>query len=558
MPTKPKAQITASKRAHRSTAAGTAQTKARPKLRRGSGAEQSGSDRDPDKSSSMATALTIMTRSLPLLDSLGQRHVAAVTRHKADASRQVPMRKMVRGKWLRAWDEIITFVQVPGLLRDEADLEAPRSGAPVIRLPAPHSAWSGHPFRTSLASRLVLPVVCALFPGQAFAQAIEPAPLTPIDLFLPENSQGVRVAPSLILQSTIEASIAHDTNIYNRELNPRADTIAVVRPTLHLGTDWSRHALEVEAGAEVQRYFETSSENSEQWNLKGKVRFDLGQRLTLNAGAGLARKVEPRGSVGDIFGTDRPVRLMEKYANFEIARTGGRLELIAGGSITKFSFAEASLNGAPIDLGFRDVVVRQAHVRTNFALSPRIGVFADLSGNQIDYSRDIGAPRNSNGFGVLGGIHYQISALVDVEAAVGLISQSFEDPLVPRTNGLNFALSASWTPTSRWKLVAGGHRTVDPSPALGVPAIVRSDLSLTAQYAVSDKILFEAGGAFVREDFRGFPRSDDQFLANVAVHYRLTDRLMASAKAGHRQRSSSVPGQSYDGWHLGLSLKATL
>jgi hypothetical protein len=506
----------------------------------------------------MATAPSIVTRSLPLWDSLGQYRVAAPARLKGQGSTEFGPDKRQRGQWLQVWDRIVTYGFALSLSPDPADLDQLVSKGTAISLPDRRGNRSKPAVQPSLVNRLILPVICTLFPGQAFAQVAEPAPLTPIDQFLPENSQGVRIAPTVVLKSSIDATIGYDTNVYNRELNPRSDTIVVVRPTLHLGTDWSRHAFELEGSAQVQRYFRTSSENSEQWNLKGLATFDLGQRLTLNAGAGLARKVEPRGSVGDIFGTDRPIRLMEKYAAFKIARTGGRLELIVDGTITKFTFADASLNGVPIDLGFRNVVVRQAHLRTNFALGPKFGVFAELSGNQIDYTRDIGTPRNSSGFGLLGGVHYQVSALVDVEAAVGLISQSFDDPLAPRTQGLNFSLTVNWTPTARWKLTASGHRTVEPSPALGVSAIVRSDFNLTGQYAVSDKVLIEAGGAYVNEDYRGFVRGDKHLQANAAVHYRVNDNLMASAKVGYRQRSSSAPGEDYNGWNFGLALRAAL
>lgn len=558
MPVLPKAQIRNNTSAQRITAPGTDQIRARPKLRRGPRAGESDSNRDPGNFSSMATAPNTVPRSLPLWDSLGQYRVAAPAWLKGQGSEEFGTDKRRRSQWSQVWDKVATYSFALCLTPDLTDLDQLVCTGTAIKLPDRRTSRAKPPHKPSLVNRLILPVACTLFPGQAFAQVAEPVPLTPVDQFLPENSQGVRIAPTLVLQSSVDATIEYDTNIYNSELNPRSDTIVVIRPALHLGTDWSRHAVELEGSAQIQRYFRTSSENSEQWNLKGLATFDFAHRLTLNAGAGLARKIEPRGSVGDIFGTDRPIRLMEKYATFKIARTGGRLELIVDGTITQFTFADTSLNGAPIDLGFRDVVLRQAHVRTNFALGPRIGVFGELSGNQIDYKRDIGTPRNSSGFGLLGGIHYQASALVDVEAAVGLISQSFDDPLVPRTQGLNFSLTVSWTPTSRWKLTAAGHRTVDPSPAIGVSAIFRSDFSLTAQYALSDKVLFEAGGAYIHENYRGFVRGDKQFLANFAVHYRLNDHLMASAKAGYRQRSSSVHGEGYNGWNFGLALRAAL
>jgi polysaccharide biosynthesis protein VpsM len=414
--------------------------------------------------------------------------------------------------------------------------------------------------RPALAPRTRLALACVgvLTSEMAHAQPAEVSAQTPIDLFLPETSAGVRIAPALVLKPGLDLTVEHDTNIYNRETNPRSDTIVIVRPTAHLGTDWSRHSLEIDGFVDVRRYFRTSSENSEQWGLKGQSTFDLGQRVTFNAGAGISRNIEARGSLGDSFNSDRPVSFTEKNANVQLSRTGGRLELIVGGSIVKYTFKDTTLGGLPIDLGYRDVVTRQAHVRSNFVVSPRMSFFVDLGGNQIDYMQSIGTPRNSSGYSTLLGGHYQVSALFDVEGAIGLIGQNYEDPAISRTSGINYAVTASWTPSPRWKLTAGGHRSVIPSPLPNVPAIIRSDFDLKAQYAVSSKVLLEFGGAYASEQYRGALRTDDHFLVNAAVFYRLSGNLLVSVNGGYRKQNSPVFGKAYDGFNIGMTLGTKL
>ncbi len=399
-------------------------------------------------------------------------------------------------------------------------------------------------------------MVCLLAPRLAFAQA--PDVVTPIDLFDAQSSPGIRVAPSLILQAGADATILYDSNVYNDELTKRDDTVGILQPSFKLGTDLPRHAFALLGSAEIRRYFNTTDEDSEQFEVKGQSLFDLGSRMTFSAEAAIAEKIEPRGTAGDLFNTDSPVRYTEKKVAAEFARSGGTLELILAGVLAKQTFDNSSKDGVPIDLGYRDAVIRQASVRTNYQLSPNIAVYAQLSGNQVDYSEQTALPRNSSGYALLGGLHYQITALVDLEGAVGYIHQNFDDPLTDAAKGINYQLKANWTPAPYWKLTAAGQRSVDPSPLSTVPAIIRSDFELTAQRAVSDRILVEATVAYVNEDYRTTTRVDKRYIASAAVLVRITERIGASVHAGYRKQDSADLGESYDGVSAGLTLSIQL
>ncbi|MFM5885580.1 MAG: outer membrane beta-barrel protein [Novosphingobium sp.] len=497
----------------------------------------------------MITALNITPKGLPPLGSPHQ-HRARDFRGVRSPDYAPGPRAMVRAGAIRlVWDEIAAI----GLLLRVAlaeDCDREKCVQQIIYLGGPRK----HGPRPLLVPRLALLAVCILAPRLAYAQAVEPKVITPVDLFLPEASPGVRIAPALVLKPGIDATVLHDTNIYNQATNARSDTLAIVRPGLQLATDWSRHQLKLDATADLRRYFRTPNENSEQWQIGGLASLDLANRTKFEVSAEIARRIELRGTAGDAFNTDRPVHFLEKRVAAQIARTGGRLELIGGGSLSRLNYGDASLNAVTIDLSGRDVVLRQAHVRANYRLGPKLGLFADLSGNQVDYVTNPGTSRNSSGYGVLAGLHYQVSALLDAEVAAGHIRQSFKDPLLRPVSGINYAVTLNWTPTPRWKITAAGHRSIEPGPLANVPAIVRSNFDLKVQRAVSDQVLIEFGSGFVRESYRGLARNDNRYFGQVAVSYRLSSRLLASVLGGYRKQNSTEPGRSYDGFSAGLTL----
>ena len=536
-------------------AKGIAKTRPRANPRPGLEWRSRAPNRKSGNGSFILIALSIMINDLLLLVRPSQtsgQFPRTTPRKNSDLAAQPAARKNSdRSLFSGAWSEFAT-VAVIIRLSFSKDPERNKKIEQVIYLGSSRNRRK----RLAIAQKIALFMACLLAPRLAAAE--EPVVETPIDLFDAQASPGVRVAPSLILQAGADATVLYDSNIYNDEVTKRDDTVGILKPSFKLATDLPRHGFALLGAAEIRRYFNTTDENSEQYELKGQGAFDLGSRVAFSTEALIADRIEPRGTAGDLFNTDRPVRYSEKKIAAELARTGGILELVLDGAIAKLTFDDPTKDGVPIDLGYRDAVVRQASIRTNYKVSPKVAVYGQLSGNQVDYSEQTAIPRNSSGYAVLGGLHYQVTALIDLEGAVGYIHQNFDNPLTDAAKGFNYQLKASWTPAPEWKFTAAGHRSVDPSPLSTVPAIIRSDFELTAQRAVSDRILLEASVAYVDEEYRTTTRIDKRYLADAAVYVRITERIGASVHAGYRKQDSADLGQSYDGASAGVTLSVKL
>jgi hypothetical protein len=271
----------------------------------------------------------------------------------------------------------------------------------------------------------------------------------------------VRIAPSLILEPEASARIAYDSNIYNVEVAKRDDGFMIVEPRLSLRSDFARHGFELRGGAQIRRYFNITGENSEQYDVAARGVLELGGRIDVEPEIGFVRSVEQRGTAGDLFTTDSPVIFEAKHAALRISRSGGILGLSARGSIRELDYENASRNGAPVDLSTRNVTMLRGQIRADVRLNDRIGAFARIDGNKIEYARQTATPRDSSGYSVLGGIHLQITSLVDLQAALGYIHQDFDNPAFRPVGGINYNLALNWTPTPRWQVEASAERNID-------------------------------------------------------------------------------------------------
>ncbi|RGP41260.1 hypothetical protein BPTFM16_01556 [Altererythrobacter insulae] len=391
-------------------------------------------------------------------------------------------------------------------------------------------------------------------PRIALAQPVEV--ITPIELFDPDAGDGIRISPSLIAYPQATAEVSYDSNVFNFSEDEIDDVIASVRPRLVVRSDLSRHAFRLEAGAELRRYLDTTEENSEQFRLSAETLLELGSNIDVETTGAYLRGIERRGTTGDTFFSDKPVVFHDKIAGIQVSREGNKLALTAEANTRKRDYDNATLNGALIDLSFRDVQINRALLRADFSASERTDIFAEISVNEIDYENAIVPDRDSSGYEVLLGVKREVSSLVEVEAGVGFIKQNFDQAGVDAVEGFSFRLTAAWTPKPEWRLTATASRNVDPSQIQDSPAIITSDFRIGVQRAVGDRVLLESDVRYTEEDFRFSQRTDKRFTISARATYRLADRIGLYVSPSYRDQDGGDFGRSYDGFATMVGVRA--
>lgn len=394
--------------------------------------------------------------------------------------------------------------------------------------------------------RPVMALACLLLSRPALAQEVDKV-VTPVELFKPERGEGIRIAPSLVAFPALEVDATFDDNIYNTNAVKLDDLAASIRPRLAIRADWSRHQVSLSGGADIRRYADIQDENSEQFDVQGKGTLELAARTEVIVDAGFRRGIEQRGTAGDQFLTDKPVTFNRMFGGLLVRRRGGFLELLAEARIAETKYHDTRVGGLRVDLSDRDATVMRGRIRASAPSSHYSRVFLEASINKVNYDRAALVQRDSDGYALIVGMLLRLTDLVDLEVGAGYIHQNFDNPAIKNVGALNFHLQVEWTPRPDWEIVAAGGRAVEPSPRLDVPAIVRSNFSLEARKAISNRALVSAEVGIVDEEYRGSGRKDQRFYASAGVHYRLTDKLGLVAKASWRKQDGNALGRDYGG-----------
>ncbi len=386
------------------------------------------------------------------------------------------------------------------------------------------------------------PVIHLFAPGAAWAQ--DYAVGVPEALIDSEKPKGLPLG-SFTLLPRVNFDLRQDSNIYNQP-NARDDTVAVLRPGVRLDSNFSRHALRIDAAAEGRRYFDTPEENSNQWAVQATGRLDFASRYVLTTDVGAARRIERRGTFGDQFFTDRPVSYDEFSVGTRLSRMGGVIEWQAGVSTRKLSYNDARQGGLAVDQSFRDVRRDAVSFRIDYNRSSRLGLFARATGTRLDY--DLGRDRNSKGFSILGGASYQVTDLVTVEAGVGYVKQNTRSPTRPDISAVDYHALVQWTPTTRTRFALRAERTVERSPLAVGAAVLQSTITGSAAIAVGSRTLIGLEAGFLRNSYDGFDRRESRLFAEATVRHQVARGLAAFVGvSGRTQRGSGINPREYDG-----------
>ena len=439
-----------------------------------------------------------------------------------------------------AFDELMASKPCPpasGSIMRQGGGEGKHQGGGLMRINTPAALLA-----------LVSPLA---FAGPALAQE-RPVEM-PETLVEAAQPLGLR-SGGLVIYPRIAADLRHDTNLFRRE-EAQAETFAVIRPGVRVQSDWSRHAIRFDLGAELRRHFEYKSEDSEQWAARGLVRLDWAERTTLTASGVLARRVERRGTFGDQSTLDNgPAAYTEKQGALQIARSGGQLELTGELGIRKIDYSKDAPEDAPFDQSLRDVRQQWVRLRVGTRASDRLAVFTQARVNRTEY--EIERSRDSKGFSLLAGVRYDLTGRLTAEAAAGYVQQDFTDPALGDFKGVDFSVAASWTPVARVRAELRGARSVERSPLPGVAAVIQTSVEGAASYALTSRVLAGLEAGYIRESYRGIGRRDTRTYAEATARYNFTRSLTAFAGAGYTRQEARGPGaRQYDGatFRIGLS-----
>lgn len=341
---------------------------------------------------------------------------------------------------------------------------------------------------------------------------------------------GLRLSPS------VELGAGGTTNTYLSPENGVASPFLSQQASARLTSLWSRHSLQMSASATKREYLGQSQRNEDVWSASASGRLDIHSDFRVDASASAAKAFENLFS-GEISPT---VAALSRYrrdtASVRGTYTQGRTRAFVAFDIADFRFLPVPLrNGGEQDQSARNRTIKRGALQFEYARSPSVAFFAQLSGTRIKYNRTT-ADRNdraSKSVRMLGGVNVDIAGRIRGTIGLGYVIRDYDAAVFKTLRGFSGEVQIEVFPTQRLTLEIDAQRSIQDIRVGALRPTFNNRLTLSADYELLRNLIISGGATIQRQ------RQGDTYRANASGRYLISRRFALQGGLSYTQRTSS-------------------
>lgn len=443
-------------------------------------------------------------------------------------------------------------------------------------------------------SVLAVASVCGLVAsGTAFEAAAQPAPSDPAATNVPSLAPAlVPVAPNSPAQrpDIIGSFLERGTKITDRprpELDPLGirlgsfffyprgeldemyndnifatgsgrvdDWITVLAPTMELKSNWSNHALDLKAGANVGTYARRSTENYGDYFASADGRFDITRNVAAFGGFKYEHLHEARDNPDTTLAAANPVEFDAYTINAGIANRGLRFGYQFDVGYRKEDFESSKFvgTGIPFSNAVRDANIYTTSARFSYEIAPRYEAWARIGFNRREYENNnlnviagVAQSRDSQGYRMDVGATIDLTGVTFAEFYIGYLIQDYDNAFYGSIDGVDAGARLIWNATQLTSVVLSADRRVQDANSTATsgpflvlsPGYLRSNIGVSVDHELLRNVLLNGRFNYQNDDYQKIDRTDDRIDAGAGVRYALNRNFYLGGSYTYTHRSSS-------------------
>lgn len=370
---------------------------------------------------------------------------------------------------------------------------------------------------------------------------------------------GVRRGAFLILPS-VEVDARYDDNIFATQTNESDDLIALVRPDVKVRSQWSQHALNFGANAEVARYADFTAEDYEHYTLTSDGRVDITRETNATARFRYRFSTEERGSPNDVNGV-APTDTEDMLVGARLNHRFNRVVVRVSGEFEDFDFDDVATTTGVTNNDDRDREKWTFGLRVGYEISPRFQAFMDGSYNEIDYDSavdDAGVNRDSDGYGVTAGVAFDITGVTRGDVGLSYREQDFADQSLTDADGVGLDAGVTWDVTRLTQVRGTAGLSIDETTTANTSGLVTQRVGVTVNHELRRNILLNGGVSYSQSDYEGISREDDTLGITAGARYLFNRYMSVGVSGNFRDKDSDAANSSWKRNQITLRFRAQL
>ena len=367
------------------------------------------------------------------------------------------------------------------------------------------------------------------------------------------EAQGIGLG-GFLLYPKLETGIGYSDNVFNTPTNTRSDAYAEIDPELRLQSRWSNHDLRVTGGLDLRRFFKETIRNQSGYHARVDGRYDITRESNVVGFAQVRRDYQNQfySSVPD--SAIQPAQYVQVTAGARGTTRFGRVRGMLAADVNNFNFDDITLaTGTVFNLDIRDRTVVRGAGRLEYALTPATAVFGEIDLSSINHRVDTIAPGIPNRDGsearVLGGVSFDLSALVRAQIGAGYIRRGFAADNVYRTiSNFTYDARVEYFPSGLTTISLAAVRSIEEAINATSSGYVANTFELRADHELLRNFILTAAAGYQMNDFVGIDRNDDFLSVRGEGTFMFAPELGVKAGVRYLDRNSSgnFSGQTFN------------
>jgi hypothetical protein len=344
---------------------------------------------------------------------------------------------------------------------------------------------------------------------------------------------------AMILSPRVEVGSGATSNTYFNPNEAVASVFLLQRASATLRSQWSRHSLRLSASTTSREYVGESRRNEHLWSADAVGRLDVSRALRIDADVNASRRFE------NLFSTEVSPRIAalsefrRDYASVQASYTQGRMRSFVLLDYAEFRFEPVPLlGGGDIDQGDRDRKITRLTGQVEYARSPSVSFFTQLSATRTTYDQDprSGLPKpGSKTTRLLGGVNVDIAGQIRGTIGVGYSIRDYNSALYRDIHGLSAEIEVETFPTSRLTIGMSAQRRIQDSARGNLRPSFNTSIGLRTDYELLRNLILSGATNYSHQ-----PTSGDTYGASASGRFLASRRVSLYSTLRYTRRSADA------------------
>lgn len=355
-------------------------------------------------------------------------------------------------------------------------------------------------------------------------------------------------AGAFVIYPSVDVSAIYDDNIFREDTGEDGDFITSIQPEVKVESQWSNHALNFGAGADIRIHADESDENTTDYFVRADGRIDVQRNTNIFGGASYNNLHEGRGDPNSPVSAREPVEYDLVRANAGAYHRFNRVSVEVTGDVADYDY-DNSINrntGAVIVQNDRNRQEYKVAARVGYEIQKEFEAFVRGTLDFRDYDRlQGGFNRDSDGYEVVVGTAFDLTGLIYGEVFAGLRSQEFDDPRLADVDGGTLGGSLTWNVTGLTTINGFVTRSVEETTIANAAGFFATTVGASVDHELRRNILLNGSASYSTYDYEGVGREDDYIRFGVGGTYLINRYSRVGVRYDLENRDSNVAGSDY-------------